>query len=65
MVDIQTGSYAEIYDITGRLKNRVTLLQRITTVDCSDCGEGVFIVKVFTTNGEEITKPQRVTLIKQ
>ncbi len=55
----------EVFDITGELKNKVSLQNKITTISCDQCGNGIMIVRVFDTNGIELCKPQKVILLKE
>ena len=48
-----------------QLKNKVFLNQVVTTIDCSECGYGVLMIKVKNANGKEIGEPKKVVLIQQ
>ncbi len=63
--NLPEGAYAEVYDIVGQLKNKVFLNQVVTTIDCSECGYGVLMIKVKNANGKEIGEPKKVVLIQQ
>jgi hypothetical protein len=61
---ITEGDYAELYDVFGRLQLIVPLTSKWNAVDCANCAKGVIMVRIKNKEGKELSKPQKVVLLK-
>ena len=52
--NIRTGlrdAWVEVYDVNGRLVHRQDITENVTGIDAGGWAEGVYVWKVYTTNG--------------